>query len=692
VIPRVVTEGVPSDAARLHALLDHEQRLREEANRVGTATMAELRATLDRMFRELTETKDFLDNILASSTEYSIIAKDLERRILSWNEGARRNYGYEAAEVVGRSSDVLHDPEELASGKVERLHRQALETGRAEGTFLRRRKDGTNFVASVVITRRNDASGAPVGYLLISKDVTKEAKAQRELEETKAFLNNILNSSTEHSIIAKDLERRILSWNEGARRNYGYEAHEVVGRSSDFLHADEDLESGIVEKLHAQALRDGMSEGYFRRRRKDGSVFTASVVITRRDDLEGKPAGYLLVSKDITREQRLQRELAEAEAFLESVLESSTAVAIVAVGLDGSIQSWNRGAEALFESSREAALGSHVKEFLAGVDVATIAERSKQAQEEWRGTGVRSGQSFPCGVTVGVRRAGDQALAGYVVFVRDLSQQLRDEERQRLQAEVARMKALDEFKTNFINMAAHELGTPLTPLRIQASLLAAGGLEPEQLQRSASIIQRSEKRLSELVRDLLDAARIQANRVRLDVKDCDFDGLVRQTLDDVRDVAAQKGVRLELEAQSGATVAADAGRLAQVVNILAGNAVKFTPAGERVVVRTRVANEHVLLEVTDTGMGFAPEAAKGLFQPFSQVHDLTAVTQKGSGLGLYIAKHFVELHGGTVSASSPGPGLGATFVVRLPLPGAVRPVRPVRGAAKAAPADPRQNG
>src|SRR6185369_6941755 len=102
-----------------------------------------------RVLREFTETKNLLDNILQSSIKYSIIGKDLDHRILSWNEGAHRNYGYTAKEILGKNSEVLHTREDVASGAVKRLLDTALEKGLAEGEFVRVRKDGTRFSASV---------------------------------------------------------------------------------------------------------------------------------------------------------------------------------------------------------------------------------------------------------------------------------------------------------------------------------------------------------------------------------------------------------------------------------------------------------------------------------------------------------------------------------------------------------------
>ena len=118
------------------------------------------------------EAVDFIGNILESSTEYSIIGKDLEGKILLWNEGARRLYGYEPEEVVGKAnSSILHTPEDVAAGKHLEIMESALRNGKWEGTFTRVRKNGDHFVARVVITPRRDINGKPIGFLLISKDI-----------------------------------------------------------------------------------------------------------------------------------------------------------------------------------------------------------------------------------------------------------------------------------------------------------------------------------------------------------------------------------------------------------------------------------------------------------------------------------------------------------------------------------------
>src|SRR5579871_2060443 len=134
--------------------------------------------------RTAQEALDFIGNILESSTEYSVIGKDLDGKILLWNEGARRMYGYEPNEVVGKvNSNVLHVPEDVASGKPQEMMRAALQNGKWEGVIGRVRKDGRRITARVVITPRRDAQSNPIGFLLISKDISHELRFAEEIRK-----------------------------------------------------------------------------------------------------------------------------------------------------------------------------------------------------------------------------------------------------------------------------------------------------------------------------------------------------------------------------------------------------------------------------------------------------------------------------------------------------------------------------
>src|SRR6185295_412545 len=330
------------------------------------------------VIREAQEAMEFMANVLESSTEYSIIGKDLDGNILLWNEGARRMYGYDAEEVVGKAnSDILHVPEDVAAGKPREIMETALRDGRWEGVIERIRKDGRRITARVVITPRRDSLGEPVGFLLISKDVSNELRFTEGLERTKLFdsaivgnaqdavdfIANILESSTEYSIIGKDLEGKILLWNEGARRLYGYEPEEVVGKAnSSILHVPEDVEAGKPQEIIQAALRDGKWEGTLPRMRKNGERFTARVVITPRRDSNGRAIGFLLISKDISDEIRLTEELKATQFYTRSLIESNID-ALMTTDLVGVISDVNQQMAALTGYTRDELIGTPFKQY-----------------------------------------------------------------------------------------------------------------------------------------------------------------------------------------------------------------------------------------------------------------------------------------------------------------------------------------
>ncbi|MFZ2853350.1 MAG: PAS domain S-box protein [Rhodocyclaceae bacterium] len=319
---------------------------------------------------------DFITNILQASTEYSIIGKSLDGTIQLWNEGARRLYGYEPEEVVSKAnSDILHVPEDVQAGKPAQILAAALESGKWEGTLQRLRKNGERFTARIVITPRLDAAGQPIGFLLMSKDISDEVRLTDELKATQLynivgdatsaveFITNILQASTEYSIIAKSLDGTILLWNEGARRLYGYEAEEVVGKAnSEILHVPEDVAAGRPGEILEAAIDEGKWEGTIARLRKNGERFTARVVITPRRDSAGKVVGFLLISKDISDEIRLTEELKATQLYTRSLIESNID-ALMTTDPIGVISDVNRQMELLTGLDRNALIGTPFKNY-----------------------------------------------------------------------------------------------------------------------------------------------------------------------------------------------------------------------------------------------------------------------------------------------------------------------------------------
>ncbi len=245
--------------------------------------------------------------------------------------------------------------------------------------------------------------------------------------------------------------------------------------------------------------------------------------------------------------------------------------------------------------------------------------------------------------------------------VRDLLVDLRDA---RAEAETA-----NRLKDEFLATLSHELRTPLNAILGWTSMLTRGQVEPERLGRVFESLDRNARSQAHLIADVLDVSRIISGKMELHLTTVDLCELASQATESVRMAAAGKDVRLSMEPARDCTVRGDADRLRQVTWNRLSNAVKFTNPGGSIHVRIAREGGEVSLTVDDTGVGIAPEFLPQVFDRFRQADQSSTRAHGGLGLGLSIVKHLVELHGGSVTASSPGIDRGASFVVRLPLHG-----------------------
>jgi signal transduction histidine kinase len=257
-------------------------------------------------------------------------------------------------------------------------------------------------------------------------------------------------------------------------------------------------------------------------------------------------------------------------------------------------------------------------------------------------------------------RALGRAIAA---MAEDLAKLVTREQAARREAERANLT-----KDRFLAMVSHELRTPLNAMLGWARLLRIGGLDGEGTSHALAAIERNAEAQRRLIEDLLDISRVVSGRLQLIRSATPVASVVEAALDAVRPRAAEKGVRLETTiADIDMQVLADGQRLQQVVWNLAWNAVKFTPTGGWVSVGLRRADTVAELTVADSGIGIPPELLPHIFEWYRQGDGESRAVESGLGLGLGLVRQLVELHDGTVSAHSAGPGSGATFVVRLPL-------------------------
>lgn len=284
--------------------------------------------------------------------------------------------------------------------------------------------------------------------------------------------------------------------------------------------------------------------------------------------------------------------------------------------------------------------------------VATLASVSEAMQ---RGEAAQVGPPSPIIELASLQTAMTQAFAAVA-------------ERAALQdREKAALRSADRAKDEFLAMLSHELRNPLSALVASSQLLRHAKVQDPLAERACGVIDRQTRHMARLVDDLLDVSRTMMGKVELKREPLDLAELVRGAMDGWRVAGRFARHEVSVDANDAAPVVADRVRLEQVLSNLVDNALKFTPPGAAVAVRLMARYGQAVLEVQDAGRGFAPGAEDWMFDLFKQGEQGLDRQQGGMGIGLAMVRRLVEMHGGTVTARSDGPGLGATFTARIPL-------------------------
>jgi len=226
----------------------------------------------------------------------------------------------------------------------------------------------------------------------------------------------------------------------------------------------------------------------------------------------------------------------------------------------------------------------------------------------------------------------------------------------------------NRHKDELLAMIAHELRAPLTAVLGWTKILRSKEYDEATADQALAAIERSAQAQARLIEDLLDLARVNSGKLRLDLCPVELAAVVEAAVHIMRPAAEAKGVWLQTALDlRGETVLGDAGRLQQVLLNLLSNAIKFTPGRGRVMIRLERQGSQAALIVSDTGQGISPGFLPYIFEQFRQANDTSMRAGGGLGLGLAIVRHLVTLHGGEVQAQSDGEGRGAVFTVTLPL-------------------------
>ena len=618
--------------------------------------LAELEGQRRLMEEEFRESEDRYRMLLDGVEDHAIYLMDPCGQVVSWNAGAERIKGYTADQIIGRNFSCFFPLGDIERGRPEEVLRLTAAKGRHEEQSIRRRKDGSQFLASLAFTALRDPAGNLRGFSEFSHDLS-------ESKESEAKYRGLLEAAPDAMVVV-DEGGEIVLLNLQAEQRFGYQRDELVGQKVTNI-----IPEGFAERLlsdgtrtAAEALAQQIGTGIeLTGRRKDGSVFPIELMLSPLGSAEG-----ILVTaaiRDISVRKAAEAHLAQTEERHRGLLEAAPD-AMVMVNEGGQIVLLNLQAEKQFGYHRDELVGQKVQKIIPEGQIGRLLSDGRCSLEDGRmpemGTGIeltgrrKNGSDFPIEIILGPLESAEGTLT--TAAIRDITT--------RRAAEAHLLQKMDELNRSneelgqFAYIASHDLQEPLRMVASYTQLLSRrykGKLDSDADEFIAFAVDGA-NRMQRLIQDLLAYSRVGTKGK--DLLETSSEDALEQALINLRGAIEENGALITHDALP--PVLADEMQLIQLFQNLVGNALKYQGPGTP---RVHISAENTdgkkwMFSVRDNGLGIDPQYFEKIFGMFQRLHKREEFA--GTGIGLAICKKIVERHGGSISVDSEL-GEGSTF-------------------------------
>ncbi|HRO41444.1 MAG TPA: PAS domain S-box protein [Flavipsychrobacter sp.] len=485
----------------------------------------------------------------------------------------------------------------------------------------------------------------------------------------------------DYAILLLDTNGIIQNWNRGAEKIQGYQEDDIIGKHFSIFYLQEDIDTHLPQKLMEEAYGSGRvaQEGW--RQRNDGTRFWGSITITALHDDDGNVIGFSEVTRDLTDKKLFEDKLRMSEERYHQMVAEVQDYAIILLSATGVIENWNAGAESIKGYKSEDVLGKNFQIFYPQEDrerglpeilLTEAREKGKAMHEGWR---IRKDGSKFWGtivITALHNKKGD--VIGFSKVTRDLTDKKLSEDK--LAAYTAELEVQNSELEQFAYVASHDLQEPLRKIQTFAGLIRERFDDKEFVERYFEKLDASAKRMSELIRSLLNYSRLSKERNELMNESVDLNVILKNVKQDFELMIEEK--QAVIVSDPLPTIAGHPLQLGQLFSNLVSNALKFSPSEAKVTLRySKMPKKQIhdapyqlneeyyhCITVEDNGIGFEQQYSKLIFSLFQRLHGKQDYA--GTGIGLALCKKIAENHNGFITATSEA-GKGAKFSVYLPV-------------------------
>jgi len=611
-----------------------------------------------RVLSELSKANARLKAIFDSSPN-GMVALDSDGKVLAWNQGAQKIFGYEPQEVIGR----LYPLVDGNADDLKKLMATYREGNPMMTEVIRKRKDGTRIQTLLSTAPLKDAEGQVIGVLGILMDLTEKKRAEAEIEKANAMLKAIFECAPV-AIIAIDLDGNVLDWNRGAQKIFGYEPQEVIGRFYPLVDGDADG----FKKLLAE-YREGKSIVGIEvaRKRKDGKMIQMLLSSAPLKDAGGQVIGVMGILMDLTEMKRAEVEIEKANEMLKAVFDCAP-VAIIAMDPEANVLEWNRGATDIFGYEASEVIGRPYP-IVAKEDFDTL---KKNLDTLFGGKPIynmelprrrKDGKIIQAlGSGAPLRDAKGHVVGTLVTFFDLTEKKKAAADIERLNIEVAERAMVEREREDLSAMIIHDLKSPLTAMMAYTDMLIENRIEDKK--EALRMIRMGSEKILGMVEDYLTVYRSHAVKLELQMMPEEIVNILRGFEKDFHALAEKKYIRLNFAFADSPKAVIDKKQFSRAVSNLVENAIKFTPKRGSITLSVEASESDFTVSVSDTGPGILPGEQDGIFQ--KHYRSSMAMGTTGAGLGLAIVKAIAEAHGGKITFEN-NPGSGSTFKLTIPL-------------------------